>query len=116
LTANLEAPQIIRYVPVNSDGTRDLKARVDWDERLLTDSMPQYVVYSSFENEGLDRIGRLSNPSPAGKTTFDRAKTFMDRLRSEYTLDRVFGAGEPMIHDMMYVQPRLWVWKRKPDL
>jgi hypothetical protein len=116
LTANLEAPQIIRYVPVNSDGTRDLKARVDWDERLLTDSRPQYVVYSSFENEGLDRIGRLSNPSPAGKTTFDRAKTFMDRLRSEYTLDRVFGSGEPMIHDMMYVQPRLWVWKRKPDL
>ena len=103
-------PSIVRYMPANG-----LAGRLDWDSRLLTEAKPDYVVYSSFESEGLDRIAQLRNPSPVGKATSDRAREFMEKLRQNYDFDRQFGTAQSYVHDMMYVQPTIWVWKRKPD-
>lgn len=115
VTLSMTTPSVVRYVPSTPDGVREIAARLDWDQRLLTDSKPDFVVYSSFENEGLDRITRLEKPSPEGRAAVERAQSFMKRLNADYSLDRVFGPEMPMIHDMMYVQPTLWVWKRKVD-
>ncbi len=104
----------IQYIPKNPD------ERFDWDVRLL-DLAPDYVVASSFEVDDYVRIqnavssGRFQ-PEPIIKLQLDRWNTFMKRLEKEYTLDRMFGENGPTIHDLMYIRPRIWIWKRKPDL
>lgn len=107
------SPKVERFAPIGADGQRDLAQRLDWDERLVTESKPEYVAFSSFESEGLERIAKLSDPSPVGKATSDRAKAFMEKLKAEYVFDRQFGPDIDFIHDMLYVQPTVWVWKRK---
>ena len=113
-TESLSEPAIARYVPKTPDGSIDLGARLDWDERLISESKPDYIVYSSFETENLFRISQLANPSPVGKATSARAQVFMERLKREYDVDKVFGSGDGLIHDLMYVQPQITIWKRKP--
>lgn len=117
-TAQLQNPKIIRYVP-KEYGQRFVKERVDWDERLLTESKPDYIAISSFETEGIARVQRMSNPDPVMKATADRAASFMKLLDQDYQLDRIFGPAtelwaETPVHDMMYVHPSVYVWKRKP--
>ncbi len=107
------APKVDRYVPLDGEGQRDLSQRMDWDERLITESKPEYIVFSSFESEGLARIAKLSNPSPVGKDTSERARTFMEKLKADYEFDKQFGPNKEIVHDMLYVQPTVWVWKRK---
>ena len=104
----LTNPSIVRHVP---DG--DLAKRMDWDPDLLDVDKPTYVVYSSFESEGLDRITRMAQPSAVGKATADRARSFMEKLRESYDFDRQFGPDRDYVHDMLYVQPTVWIWKRK---
>lgn len=106
--AMMNSPRIDRVVPGGNPA-----ARVDWDKSLITDVKPDYIVWSSFEEEGLDRIDKLSNPSPAGKATVERAKEFRTLLQEDYTLDKRFGVPQNLIHDMMYIQPTVWIWKRR---
>ncbi len=106
--AEMSDPAVVRYTP-----TEGIDSRLDWDDRLLTEAKPDFVVYSSFESEGLDRIAQLKDASPVGKATADRARAFMKKLNEDYDFDRQFGPIEDYIHDLMYVQPRVMVWKRK---
>jgi hypothetical protein len=89
-------------------------SRLNWDIRLITEAKPEYVVYSSFEYENFARISQLANPSPVGKATVERAEQFRDRLLVDYDFVQMYGPGLEMVHDMMYVQPTVWLWKRKP--
>lgn len=113
LTMAMERPKIDRYAPVSIDGLRDVKKRTDWDIRLLTEDKPDYVVYSTFETSGLDRLSHEKDPSPVAKAMVEQSQAFMAQLKKDYEFDRQYGPGEEMIHDMMYVQPSLWIWKRK---
>ncbi len=114
LTMAMTKPKIERYAPLDELGQRDLAHRTDWDIRLLENDKPEYVVISSFEGEGLDRLSRQSNLSPAAETMVKQSKEFMERLKTNYVIDRQFGpGGDELVHDMMYVQPTVWVWKRK---
>lgn len=115
ITSAMQSPKVVRFAPTSAEGQRDLRARIDWDERLLSETKPEYVVFSSFETEGLSRVKLSADISSASATIAGRARVFMDRLRTDYLLTREFGAADPMVHDMMYVQPKIWVWKRKPD-
>lgn len=109
MDASLEPP-VVQYVPANADD------RFDWDVRLLKETRPEYVVFSSFETEGLDRLVKLPSPPAEFKTQIERAEEFMDTLSTRYALQKVHGAdafGLP--HDLRYIRPEIQVWKIKAD-
>ena len=80
----LEKPKLLRFVPENPDD------RFDWDSRLL-DLKPDFVVFSSFETEGLDRLRTAKGKTPEQDLLTGRFVSFYERLKNEYPLDRTFG-------------------------
>jgi hypothetical protein len=100
------SPVLQRFVPPNPD------ERFDWDSRLL-DMRPEYVVFSSFETEGLDRLRGRSDLTPEQKLLTDRFVAFYERLKAEYELERTFGGTGWRVHDLEYIRPLMWIWKRK---
>jgi hypothetical protein len=98
---------IERYVPENP------QERHDWDIRLLEDMRPEYVVFSSFESEDPARLTRIPGLAADVKLQVDRFQTFLARLQTDYRLDKRFGSRTIGVHDLDYVRPTLWVWKRK---
>lgn len=105
--AEMSAAGMVQYVPENP------AERFDWDVRLLDDVKPSLVVFSSFDVEPLARLAERSGLAPEVQLQVDRYKTFLAALRRDYALDRTFGGGLPPIHDLEYVRPWIWVWKRK---
>jgi 4-amino-4-deoxy-L-arabinose transferase-like glycosyltransferase len=101
-----EHPKVLRYLP---SGER----RMDWDVRLLTQAKPDYVVFSSFESDDEERLSRAKGLDPGTQSAVDHFLAFRSELLSQYRLARPFGDLGPPIHDLMYIRPRLWVWKRK---
>lgn len=94
--------------------------KMDWDIRLF-DAKPDYITFSSFEAEDLVRLSSKSDLPQVAKDMVDRFKAFDSRLRQEYTLvspeglesDPYRGSGV-LTHDLAYVRPMVWLWKRKP--
>jgi hypothetical protein len=89
--------------------------RKDWDVRTFG-LRPDFVVFSSFETEGLDNLLKLGrDPGPFAAQLADY-KAFRKALLEQYEPVKRFPANpSPLtaVHDMMYVRPTLWVWKRK---
>lgn len=104
---NMRAEGVVQYLPPNID------ERFDWDARLLTELKPAYVTASSFAVEDLERLKGMSGLEPQVQLQVDRYKAFLEVLERDYTADAVFGGGLPPIHDLEYVRPVIWVWKRK---
>jgi MFS family permease len=118
--AEIESLQVGRYVPMN------IEERQDWDLRLFTESKPDYVVFSSFEYEGLERIAGAKSDGGEFKVQFDQYQEFMEALKRDYSpipvvrpdgkripvlgLDGIVYTGG--IHDLDYIRPQLWIWKR----
>lgn len=106
--------QVLQFLPP------DPKERFDWDVRLL-DLKPDYIVASSFEVDDPARIEQAMRETSEAfsdivQLKVSRYRTFVDRLSKEYSLDRMEGAGGPTIHDLMYIRPRVWIWKRNQVL
>lgn len=89
------------------------EAKSDWDVRLLTESKPEFVVFSSFEMGDLERLSRQSGLSAPIQSQVDQYKAFILELEKSY--EGAFFAGFPAgtVHDMDYIRPQIWVWKRK---
>lgn len=102
-----EHPKVVRYVPAEG-----FDRRVDWDVRLLTEIKPDYVVFSSFEYDDVNRLSQLAGLEPGVQSIVDNYKAFMPELQKRYRCLPQFGGGTPPIHDLMYIRPTLWVWKR----
>lgn len=101
--------RVVQYIP--SDGS----PKKDWDLRLLTEIKPQYVVYSGFEADDLIRISRLGGSlRPDLLARVEDFQAFQKELSSKYTSRIVFSAIPP-IHDLAYIRPNIWIWKRKSD-
>lgn len=84
-----------------------------FDVRSLDALKPDYVEYSSFENADLERLKDAADLKPIEKVQLDRYEAYMARLERDYILDRVFGGRLPFIHDLEYIQPTIYLWKRK---
>ena len=106
------APRVLQYVPSNPD------QRMKWDERLLTELRPDLVVFTSFETEGYDRLALLAEQNPervpeAYRSEMERYRAFTKRLTDLYNLEIRYAQDRPAIHDLMYIRPEVWVWRRK---
>ncbi|HVT12372.1 MAG TPA: glycosyltransferase family 39 protein [Fimbriimonadaceae bacterium] len=102
-----EHPKVVQFRP--PDGSMP----IDWDPRLVTETKPDYIVFSSFEANDEDRLKDASGLDAATQADVDRYKAFIPELQKAYILKNVFGGQVPEIHDLMYIRPTLWVWKRK---
>lgn len=100
-------PRVRRFVPENPDD------RFDWDLRLLEEIRPQFVLFSSFETEGLTRLLSLTGLTELERLLTDRLKAFRTKLEADYVPSQAFGGTGWGIHDMDYIQPRIEIWKRR---
>ncbi|MBX3097537.1 MAG: glycosyltransferase family 39 protein [Fimbriimonadaceae bacterium] len=87
-------------------------AESDWNLSLL-DERPTFVCFSSFEVDDLERIRQIPSLVAANKDLIDNFVAFQNRMSQEYEIVNFLGSGGPTIHDMMYVQPRIWIYRRK---
>lgn len=102
-----QRPKVARFVPA------DFAQRLDWDTRLLTESQPDYVVITSFEANDVARLVGRPARDPVISALTERARQFRDELERRYRLDAVYGTDAPAVHDLMYIRPTIWVWKKK---
>lgn len=102
------SPKVTRYLPDNLD------ERFDWDLRLLTEIKPTFVALSSFEYLDLLRLRGATGLSGEIQIQVDRCREFEAALREHYEPVQ-FGEPATWVHDMQYVRPMVWVWKRKSD-
>ncbi len=104
-----KSSRLIRYIPENPN------ERQDWEIKLL-DQHPDYVVFSSFETEGLSRLINFKNVPEAYRVQTENFKAFTSRLNEDYDL---LYEGSPnsfqMVHDLMYISPNYWIWRRKSN-
>lgn len=109
------APRVVQYVP------QDPQERVDWDVRLIDEIGPDYIVFSSFEVGPVARLSEIQGAYPE----VDRFREFHTKLEANYdlvlpgskvttgTLTQRYAAAYALVHDLEYVRPLYWVWKRK---
>lgn len=101
--------RVVQYIPSDAGTKRD------WDVRLLTELKPQYVVYSGFEADDLIRLARMNGSlRPDLLARVEDFEAFQKELNAKYTSRIVFSAIPP-IHDLAYIRPNIWIWKRKTD-
>lgn len=113
--------EVTRYTP------ESVEDRYDWDVRLLTEKNPDFVIFSSYEVEGLIRLDEQSAAREGFTLQYTRFREFMDELHDRYEILTVtapdsaripllgqdaltFTAG---IHDLAYIRPQLWIWAKK---
>lgn len=108
------APGIIQHVPAN------LAERFDWDSQLITADRPEYITFSSFEVGDVWRLRNRTDLPPDVKLRVDRFNAFYTLLQKEYeqvqpTVMTPLGFDEAnaLAHDLEYVHPVIWIWKRK---
>lgn len=109
-------PRVVQFLP------EDPRERYDWDIRLLTSMQPDFVVFSSFE---VGPVSRLSNITGT-YIEVDRFREFHTLLEADYeqvmpappagspSLAERYRMANQLVHDLEYVRPLYWVWKRKP--
>lgn len=118
-------PPTLRYVPeilrdpANWSG-ETIGQKLDWDVRLLTETKPTFVVYSNYEVGDVIRLREVAEKSEPAKNLVAQADEFFKVLERDYERTQKFStvsgstmAETQMVHDMMYVQPVVYIWKRK---
>lgn len=100
------APRVAYYAPPEGNPH-------PFDSRLITDVQPDDVTLSSLETAAPDRLSRLSGLTGPAQATADQYRSFTTALKAAYAEDRSFGDQSDSVEDMMYVQPMVWVWKKK---
>lgn len=102
-------PRVLRYLPPNAI------ERTDFDPRLLSELRPDYVAMTTLEIAAAERFQGVSvEGNPVGQALKLRYAQFSRLLREGYDLDKTFGgARPPLVEDMEYVRPTVYVWKRK---
>ncbi|MBV6459593.1 MAG: hypothetical protein HONBIEJF_02742 [Fimbriimonadaceae bacterium] len=99
-------PPVLRFLPA------DPNQRYDWDVRLIDELRPDRIAFSTFESDDLARISQLNGLPGEYQVQVDRYLAFWKRLQAEYDLEITFGGGS-QVHDMMYIRPKIWIWKLK---
>ena len=79
-----------------------------FDTRLIREEKPEYIVYSSFEYGPAERLFGKSDTQEVKDV-----KLFSERLAEHYEAEIQFGHPMFMIEDLEYIQPAVYVWKRK---
>jgi hypothetical protein len=103
-----EKPKVARYFPPNP------AERVEWDVRLLTETKPEYVAFTSFEYVPFKRMSELKDGNDVEKLYGSRFLEFKKVLEAEYSpVVETDPNHQDMVEDMEYVRPNVLIWQRK---
>jgi hypothetical protein len=101
-------PSVLQFVPENPN------ERSAWDSRLLSQLKPTYVAYSDLESFDLERLHGTKVELPEDQTqTSAQFETFMSELKAEYEQWKTIGPNSPLVEDLRYICPTVYLWKRK---
>ena len=87
-----------------------------FDTRLLTEDKPDFAAVSSIEYGDLDRLRGLKGLEQIDQLQVDRFQSFSAELTKNYEVAQVFGSDGVVYgatHDLEYVRPVVYLWKRK---
>ncbi|MES1227908.1 MAG: glycosyltransferase family 87 protein [Armatimonadota bacterium] len=114
--ARLEAQQA---APVKVLQVVDGEARPQWDTRLIEQLKPDRITFTSFEYDDLERMAHMTKVPDQDKPLVDAFILFLKTLNRDYEPELPEGMSQPLgmegpkVHDLMYIRPTIWVWKRK---
>lgn len=105
----------------------DIASRQDWDPRLITESKPDFILFSSFEAEGYVKLYEQKSKDPEFASQLERYSEFVRLLNEQYEMVEVRDASGVKtrllgldgllftsgIHDLSYIRPQEWIWIRK---
>jgi hypothetical protein len=92
----------------NPDGPK-----VEWDSRLVNEVQPPHIEISSFEVDPVRRLRGVKQLDPAVQGEIDADSRFLDGLDKNYDPEATFGSRIPLPEDLEYVDPTVYVWKKK---
>lgn len=84
-----------------------------FDTRLITDTKPDFITASTLETADPFRLKGRKDISSEGQALAKQYWDFSRALQEAYDPDRGFGDDLNIVQDLAYVQPRVYVWKRK---
>ncbi len=91
-----------------------------FDLRLIQEAKPEYICFSSLEWGPGMRAHGASGLTKDQQAESDSVFNFTEALKKDYELERQFGNigmdAVFLVEDMQYVQPEVYVWKRKQAL
>lgn len=99
-------PQDIRAAYLGK--TKDPKA-----VPLTSGQYPMYVTLSSYEIEDAQRLKDRTDLDPADEANVQSNLALYRALNEAYNLDKTFGGNGPALHDLEYIHPTIWIYKRK---
>jgi hypothetical protein len=91
----------------------DGESRPAWSIRLIDELKPDRITFTSFESDDLQRIQASGSVPAEDKPLVDSFVEFQTALNRDYEVESVTGFDGPKVHDLMYIRPTVWVWKRK---
>lgn len=100
-------PTVLQHIDPATGG------REDWDVGLLEEDRPDAVAFSSFEWNDVARLKGVKGLEAGVEAQVERAAAFRKALEADYRLERVYGHPTVPVHDLQYVRPTVWIWKRK---
>jgi hypothetical protein len=106
--AQVASPKVAYFVP--ADGPPH-----PFDDRLLTQLAPSFVTYSSLETTPLARLASETGIADDAKAAASQYTSFLNGLKQISVPDRSFGEEGESVEDMQYIQPVIYLWKRKPS-
>lgn len=83
--------------------------------RIQDGGTPDYITYSSFEVSDLTRLSGRTDIDPTVAADIVSGNQLLHWIEINYELVGEYGKGGPKAHDMQYVQPHVWVWKRRAN-
>jgi len=101
-----------------------------FDDRLITLTKPDFVVFSTLESTPMTNLLGVDTPATfasldkaaqtervnrleTGKIAAGQFASFVQALSADYELADLQGEHADPVEDMQYVQPELYIWKRK---
>jgi hypothetical protein len=106
MMARANRPKVTYYV--SPDGSHH-----PFDARLITETKPDYITFSSLESTPPARLVDRTDVSPEAQAAGKQFKEFSQALNAAYTPQQGFGQGIDSVEDIQYIQPVVEVWKRK---
>ena len=80
---------------------------------LMSGELPMFVTIGSYQIEDGQRLKDRTDLDPDDAKNVATNVAMFNALNRIYNVDQVYGEGGPTLHDLEYIRPTIWIYKRK---
>ncbi len=80
---------------------------------LMSGQLPMFVTIGSYQIEDGQRLKDRTDLDPDDAKNVATNVAMFSALNRIYNVDQVYGQGGPTLHDLEYIRPTIWIYKRK---